>query len=248
MGTPARSLPVTSSDVRLLSTCSLLVLGLLLASVAAAPAQVQRAGRPKAVPFGARPPAVSRFCADRSRRNKFTVLCPTRYPRTVGSQVIASGSSVLGPSFYWASFNDAAGYNRDNSHLIFGGQRSPFSLAGGAGQTWPRPGVARPVTQLGLPRSITTPMQGCRRYTAQRPARIMQRATVGTRQALVLVAPPYPSGGFMGGHVIVLWNRQQHGYMLSFHFEGALGSRAYSLAERVTAAVQMAASFTPVVP
>ncbi len=49
----------------------------------------------------------------------------------------------------------------------------------------------------------------------------------------------------MGGHVIVLWNRQQHGYMLSLHFDGAPNGRAYTLADRVSAALRVASSFAP---
>ena len=100
--------------------------------------------------------------------------------------------------------------------------------------------------QLNLPRLLMTPMQDGRQYVAQRPARILRHATVHTRPALILVAEPYPLGGFMGGHVIVLWNRQQHGYMLSLHFDGAPNGRAYSLADRVTAALQVASSFAPI--
>ena len=154
----------------------------------------------------------------------------------------------MGPSFYWASFNDPAGFDiGDQGHLIFGGQRLPFSLAGSPGTTWPRPGQARPVKQLNLPRLITTPTQDGRPFVAQRRARILRHATIRARPALVLVAPPYPFGGFMGGHLIVLWNWQRHGYMLSFHFEGAPNGDLYPLAERVTAALRLASSFAPVV-
>ena len=160
---------------------------------------------------------------------------------------MGSGSAVLGPSFYWASFNDAAGFDEDNGHLIFGGQRPPFSLAGSLGATWPRPGQAQqPVRQLGLPRLFTTPIQGGGIYVARRPARIRARTTVAGRPALILLAPPYPEGGFMGGHVIVLWNREQHGYMLSFHFGRSHAGRGYTLSERLTAALAVAHSFTPV--
>jgi hypothetical protein len=50
----------------------------------------------------------------------------------------------------------------------------------------------------------------------------------------------------MGGHVIVLWNRQHHGYMLSFHFASGPGGTAYPLADRVKAALAIARSSTPV--
>ena len=102
--------------------------------------------------------------------------------------------------------------------------------------------------QLNLPRLLMSPMQDGRQYVAQRPARILRRASVHARPALILVAEPYPLGGFMGGHVIVLWNRQQHGYMLSLHFDAAPNGRAYSLANRVTAALDVASSFAPTTP
>ena len=233
--------------MRVVVTSLLVGLGLFLSGIGGARRRRRRErDAASAVPLGARPAAVTRFCLDRARRDKFTVLCPTRYPRTSQSEVTPSGSSLLGPSFYWASFNDAAGFgNGDNGHLVFGGQRPPFSLAGSPSQTWPRPGEARPVKQLNLPRLLMTPMQDGRQYVAQRPARILRRATVHARPALILVAEPYPLGGFMGGHVIVLWNRQQHGYMLSLHFDAAPNGRAYSLADRVTAALQVASSFAP---
>ena len=49
----------------------------------------------------------------------------------------------------------------------------------------------------------------------------------------------------MGGHVIILWNQQQHGYMLSLHFNGLRAGRAYTTAERVAAALAIANSFAP---
>ena len=89
-------------------------------------------------------------------------------------------------------------------------------------------------------------MQGGGRYVAERPATILAHVHVRGDDGLVLVAPAYPTGGFMGGHVIVLWNANGHGYMLSFHFNGSRGGRGYSQAERVTAALAIAASFAVV--
>lgn len=190
---------------------------------------------------------VTGFCRQRAKRGKFTVLCPTRYPLAPTSQVTASGQSLLAPSFYWASFNDAAGFdNGDDGHLILGGQRPPFSLVGSLGQTWPRPGQPRPAQQLPLPRLITTPVEGGGRSIAQRPARILRRAGIRGHDALVLVAPAYPQGGLMGGHVIILWNWHQHGYMLSLHFDGSRSGRVYTLTERIVAALAVAAGFAPV--
>ena len=202
-----------------------------------------------AIPLGAVPPVVARFCDSRARRHKFPVLCPTRYPQASGSEVVDSGNSLLGPSFYWASFNDSAGFDDgDDGHLIFGGQRPSFSLVGLRGQLWPRSGQPRPVQQLNLPRYIFTPKAGAGRYVAQRPARILGRGTVLGRSALILVAPSYPGGGFMSDHIIVLWNWNRHGYLLSLHFNGARGGRDYTLRERVNAALAMADRFAPVAP
>lgn len=220
---------------------------LLAPSPTAAFAALSNAG--SAIPLGSTPPAVSRFCRERAVLRTFVVLCPKRYPLVRTSQVTGSGSSLLGPSFYWASFNDFTGFDfYDYGHLVVGGQRPPFSLAGSPGQTWPRPGRPQPVSQLGLPRLITTPMQGGGTFIAQRPARILRHATVLRSDALVLLAAPYPKGGFMGGHVIILWNWHGHGYMLSFHFDGSRAGRVYTQSERVATALAVAASFAPIAP
>jgi hypothetical protein len=164
------------------------------------------------------------------------------------SVVTSSGSSVLGPSFYWWSFNDQAGFDDgDDGHLVLGGQRPPFSLKGAAKQTWPLPGQPQPVKQILLPRYITTPQQGGGTYVAQRPPRILRASTVGRKRALILVAPAYPAGGFMGGHVIVLWNRHGHGYFISLHYDGSRTGVSYTLEERASAALVIARSAHPLV-
>ena len=219
----------------------------LLGTAIAAPSLVSAAPGATVIPLGPAPKAVTAFCHRRADRDRFPVLCPTRYPLTRVSLVTSSGDSLLGPSFYWASFNDEPGFLAgDHGHLVIGGQRPPFSLAGSAGQVWPRPGQPRPVQQLALPHLATTPEQGGGVYVAERPARILGRSTVRGHDALVLAAPPYPNGGFMGGHVIVLWNSHRHGYMLSFHFEVSRSGHAYSLATRVATALAVARSFAPV--
>ena len=224
-----------------------ILLAVLLGSALVAPALVRAAPGPTAVPLGPAPKAVTAFCHRRAERGQFPVLCPTRYPLTRVSLVTSSGDSLLAPSFYWASFNDESGFLAgDHGHLVIGGQRPPFSLAGSVGQAWPRPGQPRPDEQLDLPRLATTPEQGGGVYVAERPARILSRSTVRGQDALVLAAPPYPDGGFMGGHVIVPWNSHRHGYMLSFHFEVSRSGHAYSLAVRVATALAVARSFSPV--
>ena len=197
------------------------------------------------IPLGSRPLALSRFCLARAREGKFPVLCPTRYPHEPRSDVTGSGRSLLGPSFYWASFNDFTGFDfYDYGHLLLGGQLPPFSLSGAVGQSWPRPGQPKPVAQLGLPRLITVPMSGGRTFIAQRPARILRRVALQDgAEALVLQAAPYPKGGFMGGHLIILWNWHSHGYMLSFHFDGVRNGSLYATGQRLAAALAVASSF-----
>src|SRR5258708_17420068 len=104
------------------------------------------------IPLSATPRIVLRFCRDRAHRRKFPVLCPARWPHVPTSAVTSSGSSVLGPSFYWWSVNDQAGLDDgDAGHSVLGGQRPPFSLEGAAKQTWPRPVQPPPPTHPCLP-------------------------------------------------------------------------------------------------
>ena len=153
---------------------------------------------------------------------------------------------MLGPSFYWASFNDETGFGRgDNGHLVFGGQRPRFSLAGSPKQTWPRPGRPQPIKQLNLPRHIATPQQGGGTFVAQRPGRILRRSILGGSPALVLVAPDYPTGGFNGGHVLVVWNWHGHGYFISLHYDGSRIGASYTQDARVAAALAIARSARP---
>jgi hypothetical protein len=220
----------------------------ILAGTPAYPSSFEsgRGARAAGIPLAPTPPAVRRFCRDRAHRHKFQVLCPARWPHVATSMVTGSGSSVLGPSFYWGSFNDDRGFDDgDNGHLILGGQRPPFSLAGMPKDTWPRPGQREPIKSLGLPRYITTPAQGGRSFVAQRPARVLKHSTVGSSRALVLVAPDYPTGGFMGGHIIVLWNRGGHGYFVSLHYDGPRSGARYTQAQRVNAALAIGRSARP---
>jgi hypothetical protein len=214
---------------------------LTLFAVALISATTASAGTP--IPLGSAPLAVKHVCSERARLHKFAVLCPTSYPHARDSSVTVSGLVLQGPSFYWASFNDSSGFpTADGGHLILGGQRKPFSLAGLRGQTWPRPGQPHPVLQLPLPRLLTTPMQGGKTYIAQRPPRILMHAQVNGAAALILTAAPYPGGGISSGHIIVLWNWHAHGYLISLHFA------PYAVATRIATALIIARSSRPTAP
>jgi hypothetical protein len=207
------------------------------------------AGVAPTIPLGGTPAVVARVCVERAQLRKFPVFCPTRYPHVRATETSTTGAVLRGPSFYWASFNDFAGFpTGDGGHLILGGQRHPFSLVGKPGQTWPRPGQPRPVAQLPLPRLITTPMQGGKTFVAQRPARILRHIQIGGRPALVLLASSYPLGGISGGHVIALWNERGHGYLISLHFATTPSGASYPLASRVAAALAIGGSSALVPP
>lgn len=204
--------------------------------------QSQRGVAEAGIPLGKPPVAVERFCRARAQRRSFPVACPTRYPRARGGVVASSGQSMLGPSFYWASFNDQSGV-ADNGHVILGGQRFPFSLRGSAGEAWPRPGEARPVRQLQLPRAQTLLQSDGTSYVVREAPRVLSRTTVRGAPGLILAAPSYPAGGMHGDHLIVLWNRSGRGYFVSLHLEAAPGRRDYTRVERRAAAVATARSF-----
>jgi hypothetical protein len=193
------------------------------------------------IPLGQTPAAVVHFCHKRATRNVFMVLCPTRYPRLASSNVMPSGTLLLSPSYYWASFNDPGFADGDQGHIVLGGQRPPLSLVGRPGQTWPRPGQRQPIRQLPLPRLLLTPTQHGPPYVAERRPTILHATRVGGAPALVLsAATDYPLGGLLSGHLIVIWNRGGHGYFISLHFA------AYPDQARLQALLEIAASSAPV--
>jgi hypothetical protein len=181
------------------------------------------------IPLAPTPEVVLRFCRDRAHRHKFLVLCPTRWPNVPSSLVTSSRRIVLGPSFYWGSFNDESGFGvGDDGHLVIGGQRPAFALERLARQVWPRPGRRQPIRLLLLPDH----------------APILRVVRVRNARALFLASPPSPAGGFMGGHVIVVWNRSGRGYFVSLHYDGRSGV-SYTVQQRVAAALAIARSARP---
>jgi hypothetical protein len=186
-------------------------------------------------------------CVQRALLDHFLVLCPRRYPLTPQSTVTVTATQFRAPSFYWIETNDAAGFPADDEgHLIFGGQRPSFSLRGAVGQSWPRPGEPPSVEQLGIPRLRTIPMQGGGTFVQQRPPLVVAHVSVRTHPGLVLLAPPYPVGGIMGGHLIVIWNEGGHGYLVSLHYDGRSQAHSFTRPQRIEAALAVARSSTPV--
>jgi hypothetical protein len=214
------------------------------ASRASAVPGTARAG----IPLVRAPAPVFGACVDRAALRKFPVLCPTRYPMVRTSTIAVTATQFHSPSFYWAEFNDPSGFSlADGGHLILGGEARPLSLAGRPGEAWPRPGQPRPLQLLGLPMLRMTPVKAGKPFVAELPARVLRGTTVERHPGLVLVArADYPTGGWMGGHVIVIWNSDGHGYFVSLHFAQSRSGRAYTVAERVAAALAIARSSRPV--
>jgi hypothetical protein len=104
---------------------------------------------------------------------------------------------------------------------MLGGQARPF-------------GPYDPALRISELRRV--PMEGGGLFTSSLPPRRIATADLGGRRARVLSEPPYPRGGIHGGHVVVAWNQDGHGYLVSLHAE------RMPRAEQVRLAVAMARS------
>ena len=186
-----------------------------------------------AILLGPAPAAVRHECAQRADYSVYRTSCPTRWPVRRRAATKLDAAIVRGPSQWWASFDDPAFGPPDGGHVIIGGQNPPLSLAGDAGETWPRPGEPAPLRLLDLPRLRKTP-DG---FVSEQPPTIVERTSVAGRPALVLTAAPYPLGGIHGDHVLVLFNVEGHGAFVSLHLGGS------SRAQRIAAALAVAASW-----
>ena len=205
------------------------------------------AASPTHIPLGPTPTVVTNYLARTARRVDFPVPVPQRFPALPASKTVGgSERTPRKPNVYMGTFNNFAFKGTDGGHVLLGGQRRPFSLRGHAGQSWPRPGQPQPNKALSLPtRSRSVPIKGGGRFQQEKPAHILRRATVHATPALVLKAPPYPLGLIHGGHIIVIWNQDGHGYLVSIHFADATTpSGTATLADRVNAALDIATSTT----
>jgi hypothetical protein len=156
------------------------------------------------------PTAIKDACARTATSATFPVLCPARWPPPRGrggrtARLFERASSVY-------LLDAANGFTRRGGHvfhLLLGGQRRPF-------RHWPA-GVD-PRLRV-TTRQVTIPMQGGGEFVQQLPARRIGTARVHGAGAAILQEPPYPAGGLHGGHVVVLWNENGHGYLVSVHGE-----------------------------
>lgn len=176
------------------------------------------------------------------------MLCPSLWPRLPGSRLVEPPINLKPKPYagYLATFNNTRFVTGDAGHLFLGGQPTPFSMKGRVGEHWPRPGAPRPDPEMRLP-----PYVG--RWGGNLPpATIIRRAMVGGRSSLVLQPDQYPRAGIHGGHVVVVWNQDARGYLVSLHFGGRPEPTPYRLkvpkrfrytpTQRIEAALRLADS------
>ena len=181
-------------------------------------------GRPRA--------GVTRAC----RRAGLT-RCPTRWPLRPGSRPHGGRDYAGGPA-HLLSFTDHA-VEGEGGHLMLGERPARYDLRGRPGEPFAR----RRRDPLRIPsrhRSVRDPGRG--RFVTESPARILRRATVRGRPALVLEAASYPPGGIHADHAIVVWNEGGRGHLVSLHFHDDLDPSRYDRDDRIAAALAVAGS------
>jgi hypothetical protein len=146
------------------------------------------------------------------------MLCPMRFPAKRGSQ---AETQVLAPDDYdgyLLEWHVTKFRGDDAGHVVVGSQPREFALSRGAAVK-----ADGEMALLGR-------------------KKLLRRTKVGTAPAIVVQTPAYPRGGINGGHVVVLWNSDGRGYLVSLHFAG------YPLRDRIAAAIGTARSMSLVPP
>jgi hypothetical protein len=165
------------------------------------------------------PRSAVRRCAALATRRDVPVLCPTRLPQArwfVRYQTLANRRSE-----YLTDLETKPHGSGDPFHVLAGGRRGRFSLKTTADGHWPVDAPVPSSTCCATPRDLG--LIGAKRATAPgtwEPVRLkLRRSTsVARHPALLLVVAGYPDGGIHGGHLAVVWNQGDNGYVLSMHF------------------------------
>jgi hypothetical protein len=191
-------------------------------------------GTATAIPLARTPAAVTRLCAGSASGR--TRSCPSLFPAAPRSR----GTDSLRltrerTEVYLFTFNVLGFEGDDSGHVLLGHQHRPLVIHGRVGQSWPRRREETPDDELRLPARVDSPR-------AQELI-VIGRVAIGDSEGLELRAPPYPSGGVHGGHVLVLWNRSDGGYVVSLHLTDHRRPSSYSEKERLRAAVRIARSY-----
>jgi hypothetical protein len=153
-------------------------------------------------------PAVPRFCARAARRaDRVAVRCPA---------VLPAGGYELPRAFghgrcqWLANLEPRRRRGRGPAgifHVLVGGTCGGWAdLAAAPGTRWPR---TRPA---GDRLRLIGPADG-----GLEPPTVLRRVTVAGRPALLLRAAPYPAGGIHGDHLVLVFDVEGDGHLVSGH-------------------------------
>jgi hypothetical protein len=172
-------------------------------------------------PLPAAPDGVADGCREAVEVVAFPVACPTewpaaRRPRKVGLRLFGGYGASGEDDAYLLEAQTGFGSRSPVFHVLFGGQLKPFppGFEGGGKQL-------RVTTRRVVSPYYASPRGGRVLGTSvvERPARRVGKTRVHGQPAAIMKAPPYPEGGIHGGHSIVMWNENGHGYLVSTHSE-----------------------------
>lgn len=161
------------------------------------------------------PAGVADGCREAADLAAFPVACPTEWPDT-GRSAKVRLRLFGGDVAYLLEAQAGFGSRSPVFHVLFGGQRKPFPAGFEGGGKQLRVTTRRVVTPY-----YASPRGGRVLGTSvvERPARRVGATRVHGQPAAIMKAPPYPQGGIHGGHSIVMWNENGHGYLVSTHSE-----------------------------
>jgi len=162
------------------------------------------------------PTSVADGCRQADEAVSFTVLCPTGWPENVRPS--RTTLRMLGETdeAYLLEDNTGFGSRSPVFHVLLGGQHEPFPSTFEGGGKRLRVTTRRVVTPY-----YASPRGGrvLGHRVVERPTRRVATTHVRGQHAAIMKAPPYPHGGIHGAHMIVMWNENGHGYLVSAHSE-----------------------------
>jgi hypothetical protein len=181
---------------------------------------------------------VARDCAALAETERMPVLCPSWLPSVRSWPDRYDGYSLSQRDFERnrCRYLTQMGYRGPGAggrvpfHVLFGGTCGQLPLTVRDGR-WPSRLPARAhedlyARYLRLPTGTWAP--GRARPRVNRP-RVVGRATVAGKPALLLQLDRHPRGGIHGGHYAIVWNADGAGHALSLHYDrgdaGGRGSR-----------------------
>lgn len=148
--------------------------------------------------------------------------CPAALP--AAGWTIRYRSLVDGPSAYLVDYETRGSSKRAGAafHVLAGGRTPVFDLSVTRTRAWPVRADPPSATCCNT-RPTDLALVGARRGERRGfwyPVRLrsLRRTTVAGHRALLLRAAGFPGGGIHGGHLVVVWNQDGTGSVMSMHF------------------------------